>query len=357
MFAAGGGHDNAVKLLLEHGADVNIVVHATPEYIEQVIEAIAEGREDVEPHKDGVTALMVAAQGGHMESVRLLVEAGAAVDVMDDEDVTPLLNAVKGNFAQVSEYLVQHGANPNDEYVDEKKESHNLLMDAVAVNNTAFSLLLLDKGATTTHVDADGVTVLTQAAFQGQLAVVNKLLSLNADDTIANKEGINPLIAASSEGHTEVVKVLLAHNRGNQGSVDTKDKDGTNALMASSVRGHSDIVKLLIEAGAAVNEQNVDGHTALMFAYNGKNQVETLRHKYNQYMKDENDNSTRIIQDALQTHIDVVTLLQSSGADVGLKDKDGNTADDFDYKAPMDPIEIETDTPLEGLLEMGKEEL
>ena len=49
-------------------------------------------------------------------------------------------------------------------YVDDKKEAHNLLLDAVAVNNTAFSLLLLDKGATATHVDADGVTVLTQVS-------------------------------------------------------------------------------------------------------------------------------------------------------------------------------------------------
>ena len=65
-FKAGGGHNDITKLLLEHGADVNAVVAATPEYIEQVAKAIAEGKEDVDPHKDGVTALAVAAQGGHL---------------------------------------------------------------------------------------------------------------------------------------------------------------------------------------------------------------------------------------------------------------------------------------------------
>jgi ankyrin repeat protein len=62
MFAAGGGHNDTTRLLLDSKADVNVVVQATPEYIEQVAKAIAEGKEDVEPHKDGVTALMVAAQ-------------------------------------------------------------------------------------------------------------------------------------------------------------------------------------------------------------------------------------------------------------------------------------------------------
>lgn len=55
--------------------------------------------------------------------------------------------------------------------------------------------------------------------------------------------------------------------------VNTKDKDGTDALMSASVRGHKDVVELLLKHGAQVNTQNGDGHTALMFAYNGKNQV------------------------------------------------------------------------------------
>ncbi len=95
-FSAGGGHNDITKLLLEHSADVNAVVAATPEYIEQVAKAIAEGKEDVEPHKDGVMALVVAAQGEHLGTVTMLVEAGAEAEVrvLDDEDMTPHLNAV-----------------------------------------------------------------------------------------------------------------------------------------------------------------------------------------------------------------------------------------------------------------------
>lgn len=36
MFAAGGGHNETTRFLLDQKADVNIVVQATPEYIERV---------------------------------------------------------------------------------------------------------------------------------------------------------------------------------------------------------------------------------------------------------------------------------------------------------------------------------
>lgn len=55
MFAAGGGHNDTTKLLIENKADVNRAITATPAYIEQVAKAIAEGKEDVEPHKGRLT--------------------------------------------------------------------------------------------------------------------------------------------------------------------------------------------------------------------------------------------------------------------------------------------------------------
>ena len=71
-------------------------------------------------------------------------------------------------------------------------------------------------------------------------------------------------------------------------------------------------------------EQNVDGHTALMFAYNGKNQVETLWERYTQFKIKEaeveksekaggalDDGGTRpIIREALDNHTKMVELLQ-----------------------------------------------
>ena len=261
----------------------------------------------------------------------MLVEAGATVDIADDEEITPLLNAVKGNFGAVAMYLVEHGANPNDVYIDEKKKKHNLLMDSVLVSNIEFAKLLIEKGADPNYADDEGVTVVTQAAYMGLKDIVEMLVQKDADVTMANKEGIDPLIATASEGHNECLEMILGTKKVD---VNAKDKDGTNALMAAAVRGHHKTIEILISNGADVNAQNVDGHTALMFAYNGKNQVETLRDKYREFVKDANDNSTAIMQQALQTHLDTVASLIKNGADLTLKDNEGHQATDFDYKPP-----------------------
>ena len=189
-------------------------------------------------------------------------------------------------------------------------------MDAIIMSNKEFADLLIEKGANISYADDENVTVTTQAAYQGLTEVVQKLIDKGADITVANNEGINPLIAAASEGYVEIVKLLLATDK-----LDTnaKDKDGTNALMAAAVRGHKDIVDLLIVHKADINAQNIDGHTALMFAYNGKNQVQSLLDKYREYMTDSNDNSTKIMNDALKTHEDVVTILLEHGADPSLQ--------------------------------------
>jgi ankyrin repeat protein len=153
MFAAGAGHFEVVQALLAAGADPNAVVAATSEYIEQVVAAVAEGKTDVEPHKDGITALMLAAESGHLEIAQLLVEQGAIVDVADDEDLTPLLNAVKGGHEDIARYLLKHGANPNHQFTDAAGKTHILLLDAVINKNIDYALELLEAGANASCTD------------------------------------------------------------------------------------------------------------------------------------------------------------------------------------------------------------
>jgi len=240
--------------------------------------------------------------------------------------------AVKSNHAAMATYLVEHGANPTGKFDDDKGKKHDILLDAITVGNTEFALLLLEKGSDVSVSDERGVTPLTQAAYVGCADVVSALLKDPATDVnAASEEGFNPLIAASSEGHHEVVEMLLATGKVR---VNDSDKDQTNALMNASVRGHSRVVALLLAAKATVNTQNVDGHTALMFGYNGKNQVETLLGKYTDYLKNQDDESIQLMRDALKSHNDVIRALLGAGADATLKDNEGHTTADFDYKSP-----------------------
>lgn len=365
MFAAAGGHTNCTKQLIELGADVNAIARATPEYLEKLKKMIEEGTVDNsdDPHVDGVTALHVAAQGGHLEAVKVLLEAKAKATVKDDEGRTALLLAIKGNYGEVAKELVNAGADPNTPYIDEDGDSHNLLFDAIVVENQEFATLLVDKGADIYHKDERKVSTLLQASHRGLADVVGKLLEKHGKKKgfvdEASDEGITPLIASCSEGHQETVVLLLGNKNVD---VDAKDKDGTNSLMAASARGHKEIVELLIKGGAKVNEQNSDGHTALMFAYNGKNQVETLWERYSQYLKDDDDKEEDggtgpIIREALDNHTALVDLLIKNGADESLKDKEGHTAKDFDFHPEADADVLKRETKAEKVRDESKNEL
>jgi ankyrin repeat protein len=316
MFAAGAGHFEVVQALLAAGADPNAVVAATSEYIEQVVAAVAEGKTDVETHKDGITALMLAAESGHLEIAQLLVEQGAIVDVADDEDLTPLLNAVKGGHEDIARYLLKHGANPNHQFTDAAGKTHILLLDAVINKNIDYALELLEAGANASCTDEQQVSALTEASYLGLTDVVAALLRAGADASVSSTEGITALIAAASEGHTEIVTLLLQSPSTN---VNSRDKDGTNALMAACVRGHLETVKQLIAHGANLNAQNNDGHTALMFAYNGKNQIQSLQAKYHEYVTEDDATNLALLESAIAVHTDVISTLLSAGADSNLK--------------------------------------
>jgi uncharacterized protein len=62
----------------------------------------------------GLTPLLFSTRQGHLEGVRLLVDAGATVNMVSGGDKTsPLLMAVINGHFDVADYLIEHGANPN----------------------------------------------------------------------------------------------------------------------------------------------------------------------------------------------------------------------------------------------------
>jgi ankyrin repeat protein len=369
MFSAAGGHVDCTQQLIDLGADIKAIARATPEYLEKLGKMIEEGKMvDEEPHVDGVTAVHVAAQGGHLAAVELLLAQGAEATVKDDEERTALTLAIKGNYGEVAAALVKGGADPNTPYVDEDGVSHDLLFDAIMVENEEFAKLLIEKGANIYHRDEKKVTTLLQASHRGFADIVKMLLEKHAaaGDSKNNgyldatsDEGVAPLIAASSEGHPEVVAALVAGGV----NVNLKDQDETSALMAASARGHLEVVKEILKAGASVNDQNQDGHTALMFAYNGKNQVETLWERFNQFVdgsenKEADDSGTGpTIRQALDDHIALVDLLVKSGADSNLKDKEGHTAKDFDFHPDADTEVLEKQAKTEKVRDESSNEL
>jgi ankyrin repeat protein len=103
MTAAGGGHAEVVKLLLEKGASVKPRTKGAP-----VTDSPFGSR-----IPGGWNALMAAASSGNADIVNLLLTKGANVNSAMEDRKTPLLAAVEGGSPAVVGLLLDRGADVN----------------------------------------------------------------------------------------------------------------------------------------------------------------------------------------------------------------------------------------------------
>src|SRR5205823_1977019 len=111
MWAVAQRHADVVKALVAHRADVR----ARSDVWTEVMAVPPHGHLDYNraiPH-GGDTALMFAARVGDLASARLLIAAGGNVDDADAWGVSATALAAHGGDADLVEFLLEQGADPN----------------------------------------------------------------------------------------------------------------------------------------------------------------------------------------------------------------------------------------------------
>ena len=243
MIAAGVGSVEEVKMLLDHGVDVN----------------------SSEP-KSLQNALMWAASEGHSAVLDVLIKRGANVKSVSTAGFTPLIFATLKNEAECVKLLLAAGANPNDGIPDGTK----VLTIAASKRSYASAIALLDGGANPNVADRTKSTPLHVAAEAGALDFVKKLLAkganLNAKTDPSQGMGFRaaageqtPLLLAARSNRVEVMRALI------EAGADTKLKgqDGAGLLLAASASGRVDAAKYAFEFDKDVKAVDNRGRTAM----------------------------------------------------------------------------------------------
>ncbi len=191
-------------------------------------------------------ALPIAANKGHIDTVKLLLESGADVNIKSQSGDTALILATDKGYIEIIRILLEHGANPNAR----GNYDRTALMKAGYRGWTDIARLLLENGA---DVDArcEAGTALADAANHGHIDIVRLLLDKGADINARDNNGCTPLMKASEDGHIEVVAELL--DRG--AHVNVRTRGGVTALTSTKWRhgprrDRTEIIRLLEEAGA-----------------------------------------------------------------------------------------------------------
>ena len=177
------------------------------------------------------TALHAASKKGHVEVVRLLLDAKA------DKDATDCMCRTALHWAAVN---------------------YNLLVVQLLVEAGA------DKDARDDKVCR---TALHWAAAKGHLLVVQLLVEAGADKDSRDKEGKTALHWAAEKGYLEVVRLLLEAGA----DKDASDAGGATALHFAAGNGRELVVRMLLESGADKSATDEEGLTALHWAIDDDN--------------------------------------------------------------------------------------
>jgi ankyrin repeat protein len=220
----------------------------------------------------GITPLMYAAENGSLDAMRLLIDSGADVNTQNAFGSTALLWSV-ADAAKVR-LLLDHGAQVNTP----ARSGRTALIVAAFTNPAAEVVkLLLAKGAKVDVMDARHVTPLNAATFGNDTATVRLLLEANADINTADTFiGLTPLMNAAGNRNVEAVKMLMAKGAGvnavskTEGlpkiQTGTVEFGGWTPLLMASAFGPPEAVKVLLDAGAKTDAQDYRGFTSLMLA-------------------------------------------------------------------------------------------
>jgi ankyrin repeat protein len=137
----------------------------------------------------GNSPLMYAAAVGSLESMRLLLEAGADPNVANAFAATPLMWCA-GDARKVG-LLLSKGAKVD---VRSKLGRTPLLIAAAYDGAIEAARLLIQRGADVNARDKSGMSVLEQAASSNHIELVRLLLAKGADVNIVDEGGFTALM-------------------------------------------------------------------------------------------------------------------------------------------------------------------
>jgi ankyrin repeat protein len=337
--AATNGYLKIVECLIRKGAnlkaknqDGNTALHLAAKngYLD-IVELLVSERISIDTiNNDGMMAVHLAARNGHGKVVCFLVERKSDYRSTDKRDNTILHHAVKGGSAEIVNFLLGRGFKRDVRnikiiprtveggFIPDRVSGNTPLQLAVNKGYTEIAKSLVEHGASLKALVLDnccnassinrGNTLLHVAAQNRatemvQFFILDKQMNVNTK----NHWDLTPLHFAAQNGCLAIVKLLVQNGAGLEAKSSTYYNTST-PLSLAVVNGHIEVADFLIEQGATLTEKT----KCLIDMQRGNNEYPTLLH----FAAENNDTA-------------LACLLINNGANVDIKDKNGNTPADL----------------------------
>ena len=221
IVALTNGHNDAFTFLIDKGADVNLQDHVGYTALHHAVESrnfdavscLVHNGADVNLFTsiNKHTPLMSACQFHNMDAINVLLNKGADVNLQDRDGKSALHFAC----SDICYWLIQNLADVN------MCDNHNCtpLMQASSESDVKKVAMLIENGAKVDLQDVDGNTALHHAVlnsydslgFEHTPDICLALLTAKASIHLCNSQGWTPLLLASENCIKSVVEILIKH--------------------------------------------------------------------------------------------------------------------------------------------------
>ncbi|KAG8510294.1 Ankyrin repeat and death domain-containing protein 1A [Galemys pyrenaicus] len=298
-WAAGAGHEQAVRLLLEHEAavDEQDVVGTSWKHVCVCVRVCV-------CMSFGMNALLLSAWFGHLQVLQILVNSGAKIHCENKDGLSILHCAAQKGHVPVLAFIME---DLEDVALDHTDQLGRTAFHRAAEHGQLEALdFLVGSGCDHGAKDKEGNTALHLAAGRGHRAVLQRLVDIGLELEEQNAEGLTALHAAAGELHPDCVQLLL--RAGSNVNALTRKKQ--SCLHYAALGGSEDVARALIHAGGRTD---VADHGAspmhLAVRHNFPALVELLIDAGGDLDATDNQGKTALAVAARSNHVSLVDMI------------------------------------------------
>jgi ankyrin repeat protein len=219
-----------------------LMVASEKGHVETVQVLLASGANTDAPDRRGRTALHRASEKGHFEVVLLLLARIVCADRQDTNWETALQLAKRGGHIEVAQLLLKH----SERAFGPGKGAPGQLRWASQEGRLEVARLLLKHGVDANTTDDISQTPLHIASREGHADIAQLLLEYGANAKARDINMKTPLHVASEAGRLNITQLLLKRHI----CVDATDRNGWTPLDWAHKNGHDEVVQILRKHGA-----------------------------------------------------------------------------------------------------------